>query len=73
MTGAQSLNNFSYEGGGLRAWREYNIGPGKFFTPATLARLGTPQGAKDLNIVVPFGRPNEEVKDSGETCSTISC
>ena len=61
MTGVQSLNNFSYEGGGLRAWRAYNIGSGKFFTLAMLAQLGTPQGATNLAIVLPFGRPNEEV------------
>ena len=61
MTGVQSLNNFLYEEGGLRAWRAYNIGPGKFFTLAMLARLGTPQGATNLTIVLPFGRPNEEV------------
>ena len=61
MTGVQSLNNFSYEEGGLRAWRAYNIGPGKFFILAMLAQLGTPQGATNLTIVLPFGRPNEEV------------
>ena len=61
MTGVQSLNNFSYEGGGLRTWRAYKIGPGKFYTPAMLARLGTPQGATNLTIVLPFGRPNVEV------------
>jgi len=59
MTGAQSLNNFFYEGGGLKAWRVYNIGPGKFSTSAMLARLGTPQGATNLTIVLPFGRPVE--------------
>ena len=31
MTGIQALNNFCYEGGGLRAWQAYDIGPGKFF------------------------------------------
>ena len=61
MSGVQSLNNFSYEGGGLRAWRAYNIGPGKFFTLAMLAKLGTPKGETNLTIVMPFGRPNEEV------------
>ena len=60
MTGIQSLNNF-YEGGRLRAWRAYSIGPGKFNTPAMLAGLGTPQGATNLIIVSPFGRPNVEV------------
>jgi len=58
MTGVQSLNNFSYQEGDLRAWQAYNIGPGKFFTQAMLARLGTPQGATNLTIVLPFGRPS---------------
>jgi len=61
MTGVQSLNNFSYQERGLRAWRAYNIGPGKFFTLTMLARLGTPQGATNLTILLSFGRPNEEV------------
>ena len=39
MTGVQSLNNFSYEGEGLRAWCAYNMGPGKFFTLGILAQL----------------------------------
>ena len=61
MTGVQSLNNFSYEGGGLRAWRAYNIGPGKFYSSAMLARFGTPQGATNIETVLPFGRPSVEV------------
>ena len=62
-TDVQSLNNFPYEGEGLRAWRAYNIGTGKlkFFTLGMLAQLGTPQGATNLTIVLPFGRPNKEV------------
>ena len=39
MTGVQSLNNFSYEGEGLRTWCAYNMGPGKFFTLGILAQL----------------------------------
>ena len=59
--GVQSLNNFSYEQGGLRTWRAYKIGPGKLHTPAMLARFGAPQGATNLEIVLPFGRPSVEV------------
>lgn len=61
MTGVQSLNNFSFEEGGLRAWRAYNIGPGKFYTRALLARFATPQGATTLQIIQSFGRPSVEV------------
>ena len=61
MTGIQALNNFCYEGGGLRAWRAYNIGPGKFFPSAMIARFGTPQGATNIETVLPFGRPSVKV------------
>ena len=57
----QSLNNFSYQQGGLRTWRAYKIGPWKLHTPAMLARFGTPQGATNLETVLPFGRPSVEV------------
>ena len=32
MSGIQSLNNFSFESGGLRVWKAYDVGPGKRFT-----------------------------------------
>jgi len=32
MPGIQSLNNFSFESGGLRVWKAYDVGPGKRFT-----------------------------------------
>ena len=32
MSGIQSLNNFSFESGGLRVWRAYDVGPGKRFS-----------------------------------------
>lgn len=31
MTGIQALNNFLFEPAGLRAWKAYNVGTGKFF------------------------------------------
>lgn len=41
-SGIQSLNNFVFiEGGEIIAWRAYNVGPGKVFSTASLARLGT--------------------------------
>lgn len=61
MTGIQALNNFFYEGGGLRAWRAYDIGPEKFFPSAMIARFGTPQGATNIETVLPFGSPSVEV------------
>ena len=31
MTGIQALNNFLFESAGLRAWKAYNVGTGRFF------------------------------------------
>ena len=31
MTGIQALNNFLFESAGLRAWKTYNVGTGRFF------------------------------------------
>ena len=60
MSGIQSLNNFSFESGGLRVWRAYDVGPGKLFTPAQVNRFGTPQGPTDLRVEQPFSVPREE-------------
>ncbi|CAH3145827.1 unnamed protein product [Porites evermanni] len=61
MAGIQSLHNFSCENGGIRVWRAYNVGPGKFYSAAQLARFGTPQGPTKLVIIHPFGRPHVEM------------
>jgi len=60
MSGIQSLNNFSFESGGLRVWKAYNVGPGKRFTPAQVNRFGTFQGPTDLRVEQPFSVPREE-------------
>ena len=44
LTGIRALNNFTFESVGLRAWRAYNVGPGKLFTPTQVKRFGLPQG-----------------------------
>ena len=50
MTGIQSLNNFSFEdNGSLKAWKAYNVGPGKLFASSQL-RFGTPQGVTNIDI-----------------------
>ncbi|XP_027043233.1 uncharacterized protein LOC113671228, partial [Pocillopora damicornis] len=61
MTGVQALNNFSYENRGLRMWRAYGIGPGKFYSADQLARFGTPQGPIRLVTTETFSNPNIEV------------
>ncbi|KAK3736783.1 hypothetical protein QZH41_002392 [Actinostola sp. cb2023] len=44
----------------MRAWRGYNIGPGKYFTDAQLARFGTPQGPTNMIIEHTFTTPSFE-------------
>ena len=61
MTGLKALNNFSYENRGLRIWRAYGIGPGKFYSEDQLARFGTPQGPIRLVTTETFSNPNIEV------------
>lgn len=61
MTGVQASNNFSYENRGLRMWRAYGIGPGKFYSADQLARFGTPQGPTRLVTMETFSNPNIEV------------
>ena len=61
MTGVQALNNFSYENRGLRMWRAYGIGPGKFYSADQLTRFGTPQGPIRLVTTETFSNPNIEV------------
>ena len=61
MTGIQSLNNFSFEdNGSLKAWKAYNVGPGKLFASSQLLRFGTPQGVTNIDIVQPFSTPTVE-------------
>ena len=61
LTGIQALNNFRFESGGLRVWKAYDVGPGKYFPPDQLTRFGTPQGGPtNLGVLQPFGLPGEE-------------
>ena len=47
----QSLNNFVFtESGEMIAWRAYNVGPGKVFSAASPARVGTPQGLTNFKF-----------------------
>ena len=41
MTGIQALNNFLFESAGLRAWKAYNVGTGRFFSLAQPQKYGT--------------------------------
>ena len=59
LSGIQSLNNFLYtESGAIVAWRAYNVGPRKVFSVPLLARLGTPQGPTNLQVVQELSSPD---------------
>ena len=73
MTGIQALNNFSFESAGLRAWRAYNVGPGKLFTPTQVKRFGLPQGPTGLQVVQPFSVPREDVGVFRSVSTRVEC
>ena len=61
MTGIQALNNFLFESAGLRAWKAYNVGTGRFFSLAQLQKYGTPQGPTGIKELQPFSQPLRDV------------
>ena len=61
MTGIQVLNNFLFESAGLRAWKAYNVGTGRFFSLAQLQKYGTPQGPTGIKELQPFSQPLQDV------------
>lgn len=60
MTGIQALNNFSFEHGGMQAWRAYNVGHSKSFTTSQIQRFGTAQGLTNLIVEKTFSKPHVE-------------
>ena len=73
MSGIQALTNFSFEDGGLRMWRAYNVGPGKLFTSTQVKRFGTPQGPTGLHVVQPFSTPREDVGVFRSVTGRVEC
>ena len=61
ITGIQALNNFLFESAGLRAWKAYNVGIGRFFSLAQLQKYGTPQGPTGIKELQPFSQPLQDV------------
>ena len=73
MAGVQALHNFLYENGGLRVWRAYDVGPGKFYSAVMLARFGTPQGPTELVALEPFSIPHIEARGISAASTTNKC
>ena len=61
MTGIQALNNFLFGSAGLRAWKAYNVGTGRFFSLPQLQKYGTPQGLTGIEELQPFSQPLQDV------------
>ena len=61
MIGVQALNNFLFESAGLRAWKAYNVGTGRFFSLAQLQKYGTPQGPTGIKELQSFSQPLQDV------------
>ena len=54
IPGISVLNNFQYEEFGIRAWKAYDIGPGRLIPYSGLGV--TPQGDTGLRVIKPFGQ-----------------
>ena len=54
IPGISVLNNFQYEERGIRVWKAYDIGPGRFIPYSGLGV--TPQGDTGLRVIKPFGQ-----------------
>ena len=79
IPGISVLNNYQYEESGIRIWKAYNIGPGRFIFYSDLG--AAPQGATGLRVIQPFGyatqrgRVGECVRQKSEiySCQEIGC
>ena len=54
IPGISVLNNLQYEERGIRVWKVYDIGPGRFIPYSGLGV--TPQGDTGLRVIKPFGQ-----------------
>jgi len=53
-TGVQMFSNFQFSEGGIRMWKAYNIGQGKFVHYQKLTKKGGSQGDTGLVVIEPF-------------------
>ena len=78
ISGISFLNNFQFEENGIRAWKAYNVGPGRLLSYSYL--IAEKQGDTGLKVIQPFGprtkqrgtvsesaRPNTEIFSCSET------
>jgi len=83
IPGISLLNNFKFEENGVRAWKAYDVGPGRFFPfdEVVMER----QGDTGLKVIQPFGartkqrgtiaenaRPRTEIFPCSETGCVLS-
>ena len=53
ISGISFLNNFQFEENGIRAWKAYNVGPGRLLSYSDL--IVEKQGGTGLKVIQPFG------------------
>ena len=58
IPGISVLNNFQYEECGIRVWKAYNIGPGRFIPYSDLTVAS--QGGTGLRVLQPFGAATQK-------------
>ena len=60
-TGVQMFSNFTFSEEGIRMWKAYNIGEGKFVHYEKLMKKRSSQGNTSLVVVEPFTLPRVSV------------
>ena len=60
-TGVQIFSNFQFSKGGIRMWKDYNIGQGKFVHYKKMTKKGGSQGDTGLVVIEPFTSPGMSV------------
>ena len=83
-TGVQTFANFQFSEEGIKMWKAYNIGQGKFVKYDKLMKSCSSQGNTDLVVIDPFTSPRMSIgclhksnkakeSDNDTSCCEFSC
>lgn len=71
--GVQMFSNFKFCKEGIRMWKAYNIGEGKFARYDKLMKRGSSQGSTRLEVIEPFTSPRASVGFLNQNSKATSC
>ena len=62
--GVLMFSNFKFYADGIRMWKSFNVGEGKFVRYDKLMKRGTSQGSTRLEVIEPFTSPRVNLVNS---------